>query len=284
MSETANIADALFARAAEAPSRVALHYPAGRGGYRAMTYRELADEVAALSAGLASAGVTPGMRVALMVKPGPEFFALMFALFRAAAVPVLIDPGIDRRALRQCLDEAAPEAFVAIPLAHAARIALGWARSSVRILVTVGRRWFWGGARYRDLLARGRAARFEPPAPGPLAAILFTSGSTGVPKGVEYTHANFAAQVAMIRAAFDIRAGEVDLPTFAPFALFDPALGMTTVLPRMDFARPGRADPRVLADAVARFGVTTMFGSPAVAAVLAAHGARLPGLRRVISA
>ena len=57
-----------------------------------------------------------GAFVALMVKPGPEFFALVFALFRAGAVPVLIDPGIDRRALKQCLDEAAPEAFVGVDI------------------------------------------------------------------------------------------------------------------------------------------------------------------------
>ncbi|HVF34792.1 MAG TPA: fatty acid CoA ligase family protein [Candidatus Saccharimonadia bacterium] len=311
MSAPVNVADALFARAAEAPDRVAMHYPDGRDGYRAMTYCELAGEVDALARGLSSIGVTPGMRVAVMVKPGPEFFATMFALFRAGAVPVLIDPGIDRGALKQCLDEAAPEAFIGIPLAHAARIVLGWARRSVRIVVTVGPRVFWGGHRYRDLLSplppgegaarsaagegsgeakRGVDTRTLTPDPSPggsgeqLAAILFTSGSTGVPKGVEYTHENFAAQVEMIRAAFDIRPGEIDLPTFAPFALFDPALGMTTVLPRIDFARPGRADPRVLVAAIERFGVTTMFGSPAVVGVLATHGARLPGLRRVISA
>ena len=301
MSDSLNIADALFARAAEAPSRVAL-IERGRRGERTTTYRELAGEVSTVAANLADIGIVPGLRVALMVKPGRAFFVLMFALFRAGAVPVLIDPGIDRRMLKQCLDEAAPEAFVGIPLAHAARIALGWARASVRILVTVGPRWFWGGHRYRDLAAGARSAlrplRHQDGAPpaatvggasaptrdATLAAILFTSGSTGVPKGVEYTHANFAAQVAMIRDAFDIRPGEVDLPTFAPFALFDPALGMTTVLPRMDFARPGNADPRELVEAIVRHRVTTMFGSPAVLELLARHGARLPGVRRVISA
>src|ERR1041384_2065685 len=71
-----------------------------------------------------------GPRTGVMVRPTPEFFLLMFALFKAGAVPVLVDPGIDKRALKQCLDEAAPEAFVGLPLAHAERVLLGWARRS----------------------------------------------------------------------------------------------------------------------------------------------------------
>ena len=56
-----------------------------------------------------------------MVRPTPEFCQLMFALFKVGAVPVLVDPGIDRRALKQCLDEAQPQAFIGIPLAQFAR-------------------------------------------------------------------------------------------------------------------------------------------------------------------
>ena len=64
-----------------------------------------------------------------------------------------------------------------------------------------------------------------------LAAILFTSGSTGAPKGVCYAHGMFEAQVRMIRAAYRIEPGEIDLPLLPIFALFNPALGMTTVVP-----------------------------------------------------
>src|SRR5690606_40578171 len=87
---------------------------------------------------------------------------------------------------------------------------------------------------------------------------LFTSGSTGVPKGVVYRHCHFVAQVAMLRDAFGIEPGGVDLPTFPPFALFDPALGLTSIIPDMDPTRPAQADPRKLHRAIARFGVTQL--------------------------
>jgi acyl-coenzyme A synthetase/AMP-(fatty) acid ligase len=225
------------------------------------------------------------MRTVVMVRPSPEFFLLMFALFKLGAVPVLVDPGIARKALRTCLDEAEPGAFIGIPLAHAGRIALRWARSAT-ILVTVGRRWAWGGATLAQAEALGANApsQLVDTAPDEVAAILFTSGSTGLPKGVVYRHRHFVAQVELLRAAFDVQPGGVNLPTFPPFALFDPALGLTSIVPDMDPTRPARADPRKLLHAIERFGVDQLFGSPALVDVLARHGAPLPGIRRVLSA
>ena len=120
------------------------------------------------------------------------------------------------------------------------------------------------------------------------AAILFTSGSTGTPKGVVYTHASFSAQVEIIRETYGIQPGEVDLPTFPLFAIFDPALGMTTVIPEMDPTRPARCNPEKILSAVRDFEVTHLFGSPAllnrVGRYGAARGIKLPTVRRVLSA
>ncbi len=291
MIDVCNIAAVLPHIAAEHPDRVAMRCPGTRGadGFArydiALTYRELDARSDAIAAGLAKHGIARGVRTVVMVRPSPEFFLLMFALFKLGAVPVLVDPGIDRRALKQCLDEAQPQAFVGIALAHAARLLLGWARSA-RIHVTAGTRWFWGGTTLDRIEREGAAAgpQLADTGPDEVAAIVFTSGSTGVPKGVVYRHRHFVAQIAMMREAFGIDPGGVDLPTFPPFALFDPALGLTSVIPDMDPTRPARADPRRLLAAIERFGATQLFGSPALMRVLAAHGIPLPTLRRVTSA
>lgn len=296
MTAPANIASALTEMAKLRPDAVALRVPQrmSRGSelspYLDIRYAELDAASGHSAAALARAGVARGMKTALMVRPGRELFVLMFALFKLGAVPVLIDPGIDRRALRQCLDEAAPEAFVGIPLAQAARLVLRWARASVRIVVTVGGPFGWGGQRLQALRDAIPVRPFEAAMtrPDELAAILFTSGSTGVPKGVEYLHRHFLAQVELLRDAFALHPGHVNMPTFPPFALFDPALGSTSVIPDMDPTRPASADPRKLVAAIERFGVDMLFGSPALLDTLSRHcerhGVRLPGLRRVISA
>jgi acyl-coenzyme A synthetase/AMP-(fatty) acid ligase len=124
--------------------------------------------------------------------------------------------------------------------------------------------------------------------PDEIAAILFTSGSTGPAKGVVYTHGVFDAQVRMLRDTYDIRPGEVDLATFPLFALFDPALGMTSVVPEMDFTRPAQADPQKLIRAIRDHNVTNMFGSPALIDRLGrygeSNGVKLPTIKRAISA
>src|SRR5690606_13906503 len=286
MGSPCNIAAALPALASQHPDRIAMRAPGRDGAYRqSLHYAELDARSDAIAAGLARHGVARGTRTVVMVRPTPEFFLLMFALFKAGAVPVLVDPGIDRRALRQCLDEARAEAFIGIPLAQFARVLLGWARSA-RVRVTTGRHAWLADATLARVERDGAGAgpQLADVAPDDTAAILFTSGSTGVPKGVVYRHRRFAAQVEMLRDAFGIQAGGTDLPTFPPFALFDPALGLTSVIPDMDPTRPASADPRKLHDAIARFGVTQLFGSPALMRVLAGHGEPLPGVTRVTSA
>jgi acyl-CoA synthetase (AMP-forming)/AMP-acid ligase II len=286
-----NIAAALPRLARERPDQVAMRCPGRRrwnGMPRydvALSYAELDARSDAIAAGLAQRGIARGTRTVVMVRPTPEFFLLMFALFKAGAVPVLVDPGIDKRALKQCLDEARPEAFVGIPLAQAARVLLGWAKSA-RVRITTGRRALWSDATLAQVEREGAGAtaQLADTQPDDVAAILFTSGSTGVPKGVVYRHRHLVAQVGMLRDAFGIEPGGIDLPTFPPFALFDPALGLTSIIPDMDPTRPARADPRRLLHAIERFGVTQLFGSPALVAVLARHGVALPTVKRVTSA
>ncbi|HEX9078136.1 MAG TPA: fatty acid CoA ligase family protein, partial [Desulfuromonadaceae bacterium] len=192
--------------------------------------------------------------------------------------------------LGRCLAEAEPHAFIGIPKAHVARLIFGWGRETLRTFITVGPRLFWKGTTLAAMLGRAADLPFPmaPTGPDDVAAILFTSGSTGPPKCAVYTHANFAAQVEALRDIYSIEPGEIDLPTFPLFALFAPALGMTAVIPEMDFTRPGSVNPKKIIGAIEKYGVTTMFGSPALIKRVGRygerHGTRLPTLKRVISA
>lgn len=278
-----NAASILTRWATETADRHAVIIGDKRGGYRAITYSDLYERTRQLASGFRSV-FDPGERIVMMVPPDRGLFEVGFALMSAGLVPTLIDPGMGRASLRQCLDESDAAGFVGVTEAVLAGKLLGWTRRIPKVVCVD--RSVPGSIAMSSLPADGMDP--HPVASDALAAIAFTSGSTGVPKGVEYTHGMFTAQASMITDMFGIAPGESNVSTFAPFALLGPLLGMTTVLPHMDFAKPGSVDPQRVIDAVVDSQATMMFGSPALLDVVgrfgSANGVTLPGLRAVLSA
>lgn len=289
-----NVAARLAVAAQERPDAVAVavargYDASGRRQYDQVTFAELDQLTDWLARGLVEMGAAPGTRLALLVRPGIELVALAYALLKAGAVMVLVDPGMGRRNLLRCLQDAEPEGFLAIPAAQAVRTLLRRRFRRARLNVTIGRKALWGGITYTALRDLGRRsdARLPETRPEDPAAIIFTSGSTGPPKGVLYCHGNFDAQVSEIRDHYGIEPGEVDLACFPMFGLFDSAMGVTSVVPDMDAARPARVDPRKILEAARDWRATQAFASPAVwnrvGRYCETHGLRLPTLRRVLS-
>jgi acyl-CoA synthetase (AMP-forming)/AMP-acid ligase II len=252
-----------------------------------------------MACGLQASGVRRGQRIAMLVPPGIDFVALVFALFKAQAVVILIDPGIGKSNLVRCLAEAEPDGFVGIPRAQLARWLFRKRFPAARQNFVAGHRW-WPGCRSIETfrpapestcgrsagLPRGmpavRHAAEEP------AAIIFTSGSTGPPKGVGYSHCNFITQAMEIRDYFGIRPGGADVSGFPLFALFNAAMGKTTVFPKMDFTRPADVSPELFLAAAEDWQADQAFGSPAlwntVSRWCREHGRKLPSIRRALSA
>jgi len=252
------------------------------------TFAELGEDVELLARGFLRAGLKKNDRVAVLIPPSHDFFAAAFALFRSGLTPVLVDPGIGFSNMGRCLAEAEPAAFVGSAKAHLARAAAGWAPSAGLKVVAGGPSLGLATLETIRELGRGHLGDLPAvPADG-RAAILFTSGSTGAPKGAVYEHSMFSAQVDQLRELFDIKEGEVSLATFPLFGLFDVALGQTVVIPEMDFTRPGLVDPMAIIVPVQKYGIHQLFGSPAlldrVGRLGAKHGIALPTLKRVLSA
>ncbi len=291
---TVNVATHLRTMARIQPYKRAVVAPSGRDAqgrvaYTHLTFRQLDIESDCLAQGLDDAGISRGVRTILMVKPSLDFFALVFALFKVGAVPVVVDPGMGVSRMLNCLAESRAQALIGIPAAHVLRTLARTYFRTVNTFITVGNRWFWSGLTLRQVRApRWNAYPMAATGPDEIAAILFTTGSTGPAKGVYYTHGVFDAQVRNIRTQFGITADEIDLPTFPLFALFDPALGMTAIIPDMDPTKPARVNPERIVEAVINHGVTNMFASPALLNRVGRYGKekgiKLPTLQRVISA
>ncbi len=291
MSDSANIARHLPLMAARQPDRAALKIPRGRTAagaidYLALTFAELDREVDAWCVRLTAAGIRRGDRTLLMVKQGLPLIAAAFALFKLGAVPVVIDPGMGLKNFLQCVARSRPRALVGIPLAQLISRLFRGVFASVEVRV-----WVSGSPTAR--LSSGGPASLRAVEPvvsssTDLAAILFTSGSTGAPKGVCYEHGMFEAQVRLIRETYGIQPGEVDLPMLPIFALFNPALGLTTIVPEIDPRRPAAVDPAKIVQAIQQEGVTNSFGSPTLWRKIQQHclaqNITLPGLRRVLCA
>ncbi|HOF05187.1 MAG TPA: fatty acid CoA ligase family protein [Syntrophales bacterium] len=288
---TTNISAHLSRVARLFPGKKAVVCPAAPGSpeFVHWTFRELDEETDRLAHGFQRVGIGRGVKTILMVRPSLELFAVTFALFRVGAVPVMIDPGMGRQKLVENLSSIGAEAFIGIPLAHVLRLLSPGKFSTLKVKVTVGRRLFWGGYGLDEF----RTGPWRPFPPVPVrpdeqAAIFFTTGSTGPPKGVVYEHGMFDAQVRFLSAHFGYGPDEVDLAAFPLFALFDAVLGMTSVIPDMDPTRPAQADPRKIIHALEVNGCNSMYGSPALLENLARHGRetgkKLPNLKRIVTA
>jgi len=263
-----NIAEALLAMAAHKPSALAI--VEARSGRR-FTFAEIRDQSLRYARFLADAGVAPGQRVMLMVRPGADFICLTFALFMLGATVILIDPGMGYKNLLRSLAKIEPQALIAVAEAHY------FSRLFPRVFRTVKNRFTLGFAcglgGKNLLLATTAKAEFSCYRPNDedLAAIIFTTGSTGPPKAVAYSHRIFATQLTMIGDYYRIGENDTDQPGFPLFGLFSVALGAAAVIPDMDPTRPARVDPQRFVDSLTAHGVTYSFASPALWRVVAKY-------------
>lgn len=281
-----NIAQVLSETARSKGTRTAL-VEANNG--RSCTFDELNLFADRYGAYLTQKGIKPGDRVVLMVRPSIDFIALAFALFRVGAPVILIDPGMGFKNLLRCIQRVRPDYLIGIPAVLLLSIIYFPKFKSVKKRFCCGSVVGKGIFDIRKQLGRS----FDPvasfvPEKSSLAAIIFTTGSTGPPKGVRFEHSIFAAQLEHIKSYYKIGPDDVDQPGFPLFALFSTALGAKAIIPDMDPTRPANVDPVKFVATIRRFNVTYSFGSPAIWNVVSRYcldnDIRCTSLRKVLMA
>jgi acyl-coenzyme A synthetase/AMP-(fatty) acid ligase len=281
-----NIGHTLAESAQELTSQIGL-IEASNG--KRLSFEELNRRADSFAHALAKGGVKAGERVMLMVKPSADFICLTFALFKIGAPVILIDPGMGYKNLLRCIEGVHPEYFIGIPKAHLFRLLFPKVFSTVKKSFCCGYSFGVFGSNLckaadnqREIYTAYDAEEDD------LAAIIFTTGSTGPPKGVRYEHSVFHAQLRLVRDYYNIGPGQTDQPAFPLFALFSTALGAKAVIPDMDPTRPAKVDPERFVASIEKYGVSYSFGSPAIWNVIANYcdknDSRLQTLKKVLMA
>ena len=237
-------------RARTHPNQDAIVEPAGSGRWRRVSWRQLTMKVDLLARGLVGRGIHRGDRVAVLVTPGADLIATVYACWQIGATVVIVDAALGVRGIRRALRSARPTSIIAIPKA-------------IPIVQGLGAKVIASGQ-----LARIAAEGKSKPSPERAQAhdeaiVVFTSGSTGPAKGVVYRHEQIARTRDLIVAHLDITERDALVAAFAPWAVLGPALGIASVIPDMDVTRPATLTAKALGAAVQAVGGTLMWGSPA---------------------
>lgn len=265
-----NIAYRLTENAKKFPEKKAVIFPTFDSkkktyDYSSLTFKELDVLSNKYANQLESMGLKKGDKTLLFLRPSLDFPAMTFALFKLGVIPVFIDPGMGRKNLLKCIKESSPVALIAEKEVHLISLFFRSTFKSIKYKVTNGSVAF-GKTKTLKAMKKEKKLLYTPSSfrPGDTAAILFTSGGTGTPKGVVYTHSIFDKQTSLLQEMYQLTPNDVDMPGFPLFSLFTVAMGMTSCIPDMDPSKPGKSDPRKLYRNIIDNKPTFVAGSPAI--------------------
>lgn len=263
-----NIANRLLQFSQKTPDNKAITFPKKVGHkyhYSSLTFRELEDRANSFAHLFLNAGLKKMDKVLVFIKPSLNFSAITFALFKVGLVPIFIDPGMGKKNLLNAIAHIKPVGLIAEQAVHFLRLIYKDNFRSVKIFINNGN-INWGKmislqefVKFKNKPLINEVMKKEDP-----AAILFTSGGTGSPKGVHYNHGIFNAQTEMLQEMFNLTEEDIDLPGFPLFSLFTIAMGMNSCIPDMDPSKPAKCNPENLVKNIIDNKATFVAGSPAI--------------------
>ena len=261
-----NVVELIELEAVKSPNKPCVIFPQGEQTF-SYTYKELLEKCQILSEEFSNQGITKGAKVLLFVKPSLNFSVITFSLFKLGAVPVFIDPGMGLKNLLSCTKKAKATFFISEKKGIILKLFFGSSFQFVKKIFCTKK--FLSFSSIEKIVAKERTQeKFSVCYPilneEDPASIIFTSGGTGRPKGVLYTHGMFAAQTSLLRKQFSYTDKDRDLPGFPLFSMMTIAMGVTSVIPEMDPSKPAACEPEKIVKNIQDHQVTTMAGSPAI--------------------
>ncbi|GGN57431.1 long-chain acyl-CoA synthetase [Streptomyces kronopolitis] len=269
---TGGLADSVFDTAAHQPdfAQLARRDPRAGGGWQEVSAAEFRDEVMALAKGLLADGVRPGTRVALMARTRYEWTLFSYALWAIGGQLVPVYPTASAEQLRAIVAGARVTAIVVENEAHAMTVAEACDERALRRLWQLDldcvRRLMEEGTRLTDADVHRLRHAVDPDG---TAAIVYTSGTTGRPRGCVITHANLAAECDTLYAGWGgLLAAPGERPSLLAFLPFAHVYGLMVQVACLrggvKLAHQPEVSSRELLPALASFRPTFLFAVPYV--------------------
>ena len=234
-------------------------------GDHTITFGELDQRSSRVAQALAAAGVGSGDRVAFVERNGAEFFDVVFGLAKLGAVAVPVNWRLAAPEMRQIIDDAgATLVIVGADFAgHLEAVEDGLAAG----VVVIGEHDRWPSF---DSWVAGHPARDPGVVTGPddLVFLMYTSGTTGAPKGVMLSNANYRCKCAGVAGPWRMDADAVTLAVMPLFHMAGSGWALAGLWHGGAVVVLRDVDPAAILDSVARHGVTNLLLVPAVIASL----------------
>ncbi|HNO94732.1 MAG TPA: AMP-binding protein, partial [Anaerolineales bacterium] len=122
-----NLFDRFEQNAHNHPEKTAFIY-FDKGLWKTLTYKDLLDKTQRFLRGLEAGHYTPGSTAALLTPPSADFFPFALALLKLGIVPILVEPALGIKKIREIYAESKPDIFVGNALTHTLRLIFGWGR------------------------------------------------------------------------------------------------------------------------------------------------------------
>lgn len=235
-----------------------------KGRVVSITFEELWDKVDVFSVGLRENGLQAGEHCLVLIPMSIELYIIMLGIIKMGGVAVFIEPWIRYRQIVEFCVFAQPRGFIGMGKTHLLRL-MQEKLLKIPLTISTSRTFLGLPARFsidKILSTYQGDGYIFPTTPTESAIITFTSGSSGIPKGVNRTHGILTAQYKALSSEFHYSPDDIDMPMFPVFALRNIAQGITSVIPNMDFMRVDAVNPQIILNQMNEFNVTTCTASP----------------------